>query len=116
MLAPEPLKEPDFNQPDLRRDMNTEQINIPPFPREIDYSLGDGKTTCLNHRQWEWTIAYYYPTMPDCTICGGKCDPRQTAHCLCEARQKRNLPILRLDYKPECSCAKCGAERRPTRF
>jgi len=67
----------------------------------------DGKTTCLLHRQWEWTMANYVPTMPRCTICGGVVDPRIPAHHLCVARQRGGLPITVLDSTPRCNCAKC---------
>lgn len=75
------------------------------FPVELIES--DGKTTSLWHRQHEWVIANVIPTWPHCTICGGVCDPRQTAHELCKALQKRGLPTPQLDSTPKCSCAKC---------
>ena len=80
--------------------------NIAAFPQQLIES--DGKTTCLFHRQWEWTMANYVPTMPKCSICGGVCDPRLTAHNLCVELQKRNLPIQVLDSTPKCNCAKCS--------
>lgn len=85
------------------------EIDDSTFPREIDRSR-DGITTCLFHRQHEWSMAHYVPLMPKCTICGGICDPRQTAHELCEARQLRGLPITQLDSTPKCSCKSCAVE------
>jgi hypothetical protein len=83
--------------------MNT--IDTSTYPRELINT--DGRTTCLWHRQWEWTMKHYVPTMPRCTICGGICDERLTAHHLCVERQKRGLPILMLDNTPKCGCRKC---------
>ena len=89
--------------------MNT--LDTSTFPRTIDRTQ-DGITTCLLHRQWEWTIANYVPTMPHCTICGGVVDPRLSAHSLCTERQKRGLPIMQLDSTPRCDCAKCSGAQQ----
>jgi hypothetical protein len=83
-----------------------------PFPTGIDRAKGDGVTTCLLHRAHEWSAKYYAPLMPLCTICGGRCDPRQTAHPLCVERSKRGLPTPQLDSFAKCGCAKCTAENR----
>lgn len=78
-----------------------------PFPTQVDPAKGDGLTTCLFHRAHEWSLKYYAPLMPLCTICGGRCDPRQTAHELCAARQKRNLATPQLDSFAKCGCMFC---------
>lgn len=83
------------------------QIDTSTYPKSVDRSLGDGDTTCLLHRQWQWTMANYVPHMPKCSICGGVCDPRLDAHHLCVARQKRSLPTTKLDNTPKCGCAHC---------
>lgn len=78
------------------------------FPRELDRTT-DGITTCLWHRQWVWSMMNYVPKMPRCALCGGICDPRQTAHELCKALARRGRPTPQLDGAPKCGCAKCVA-------
>jgi hypothetical protein len=85
------------------------EANGEPFPTQVDRSKGDGVTTCLFHRSWEWSLKYYAPLMPLCTFCGGRCDPRLTAHELCKSLASRQLPTPKLDSFSFCSCAKCEA-------
>lgn len=88
---------------------NTE-IDDSTFPRALIET--DGKTTCLMHRQHEWTLANYVPHMPRCTICGGVVDPRLETHALCRARVNTGQSITPLDSTPVCSCAVCAELRR----
>jgi hypothetical protein len=82
------------------------------FPTEVNHLLGDGVSTCLFHRQHEWSSKFYATLMPLCTICGGRCDPRQSLHALCEARQKRGLPTPQLDSFPACGCSMCASKAK----
>jgi hypothetical protein len=79
-----------------------------PFPVGIDRSKGDGTTTCLMHRQWEWSNKFYAPLLPFCEICGGRCDPRLKAHELCAARKRNGVSTPKLDFWHCCYCSKCA--------
>lgn len=83
-------------------------IDTSTFPRTVIPS--DGHTTCLIHRQWEWTMTHYVPHMPRCPLCGGIADPRAPTHPLCQARHARGLPTPPLDCTPRCSCAACAKQ------
>jgi hypothetical protein len=89
------------------KDTILEKLDVSTFPKTIIESDGKPGGSCLFHRQWEWTMKNYVPLMPHCTICGGKIDPRLTAHHLCVARQKRGVPTPVLDNTPECGCMAC---------
>ena len=86
-------------------------MNTDTFPQKITES--DGHTTCLMHRQWEWTMKNYVPTMSKCNICGGVVDTRLAAHALCVSRRGLNLATPRLDAPlPQCSCRPCVLKRQ----
>lgn len=86
-----------------------ESLDESTWPTELDRTQ-DGITTCLWHRQWEWTMAHYIPLLGHCDLCGGKVDPRLLRHNLCEARHKRGLTTPRLDNIPACGCNRCAKQ------
>jgi len=100
----------EIRHPDQKRFSVVELI--PPVPYPQDRIDSDGRTTCLWHRQHEWFVAHALPNWPHCQICGGICDPRLTAHALCQERAKRSLPITVLDSTPLCPCKACVTQRK----
>lgn len=80
---------------------------IPPYPTTIDPTQ-DGISTCLFHRQWEWSMTYIVPTMPRCPYCNGIANPRIGYHHLCAARAKLNIKFTPLDCTPKCPCKACN--------
>jgi hypothetical protein len=72
----------------------------------------DGITTCLWHRAHELYMANVVPTLPNCTICGGKVDPRITAHYLCVEYKKRGMATPQLNTINQCPCTPCRKARK----